>query len=105
MSVRPSEWRRGACLLLAVILGAVLHKDLEEVGGKVLVERLGELVDGRGHLETLLKDPALALDAHILGPLDVAVKGSAGRKSLADACKRERGDAAILVVNVLLKCE
>lgn len=52
---------------------------------KVLVEGTCELVERRGHLEALLEDAALALDAHDLGPLDEAVEVLLGRKRAADA--------------------
>jgi len=51
---------------------------------KVLVEGTCELVERRGHLEALLEDAALALDAHDLGPLDETVEVLLGRKSAAD---------------------
>jgi hypothetical protein len=51
---------------------------------KVLVEGTCELVERRGHLEALLEDAALALDAHDLGPLDEAVEVLLGRKGAAD---------------------
>ena len=38
----------------------------------VLLESLGELVDGGGHLETLHEDALLSLNANVLGPLDEA---------------------------------
>lgn len=45
-----------ALLLGLLVLGLVLHEQLEELGGLVLVERLAELVDGRGHLQPLHQD-------------------------------------------------
>ena len=51
---------------------------------EVLVEGAGELVERRWHLEALLEDAALALDAHDLGPLDEAVEVLLGRKGAAD---------------------
>ena len=38
----------------------------------VLINGPGELVDGRRELEALVKDAALALQAHVLRPLDKA---------------------------------
>jgi hypothetical protein len=52
--------------------GAVLVQQGEDAGGLVLADGLGELVDGRGDLEALVEDGALALDADVLGPLDEA---------------------------------
>lgn len=51
---------------------------------KVLVEGTGELVKCRGHLEPLLEDAALALDAHDLGPFDEAVEILLGRQRTTD---------------------
>ena len=59
-------------LLLLLGLGAVLVKELEQLGSSVLVESVGELSDGRGDLETLVEDNLLALKANIFGPLDEA---------------------------------
>mmetsp|Transcript_11703 Transcript_11703/g.53113 ORF Transcript_11703/g.53113 Transcript_11703/m.53113 type:complete len:324 (+) Transcript_11703:79-1050(+) len=80
--------RRGgdeALLLLRVILGAVLHEELEELGGEVLVEGVVELLDGGGNLEALLENAPGSLDANVLGPLDVAVQRRLGLERLADA--------------------
>ena len=52
---------------------------------EVLVEGAGELVERRWHLEALLEDAALALDAHDLGPLDKPVQVFLGRQRAADA--------------------
>ena len=59
-------------LLLLLGLGAVLVKELEQLGSSVLVEGVGELSNGRGDLETLVEDNLLALKANIFGPLDEA---------------------------------
>lgn len=40
----------------------------------VLVQGLGELVDSRRDLDTLLEDGTLALDAHVARPLHVSAK-------------------------------
>jgi hypothetical protein len=74
-----------ALLLLRVILGAVLHEELEELGGEVLVEGVVELLDGGGNLEALLENAPGSLDANVLGPLDVAVQRRLGLERLADA--------------------
>jgi hypothetical protein len=52
---------------------------------EVLVEGAGELVERRRHLEALLEDATLALDAHDLGPLDESVQVLLGRQRAADA--------------------
>jgi hypothetical protein len=52
---------------------------------KVLVQGLCELVQGRGHLEPLVKHPALPLNAYILGPLHKPVQVLLGRKGASDA--------------------
>lgn len=49
-------------------LGLVLDEQLEEFSSLVLVKGLGELVDSRGHLQTLKKNLLLSLDANISGP-------------------------------------
>ena len=51
---------------------------------EVLVQGTGKLVQRRRHLEALLEDTALALDAHDLGPLDEPVQVLLGRKRTAD---------------------
>ena len=51
----------------------------------VLVEGAGELVECLGHLEALLEDAALALDAHDLGPIDKPVEVLLGRQGATDA--------------------
>lgn len=47
---------------------------MDETYTKVLVKGTSELVDCWGHLELLLEDAALALDAHDPGPLPEAVE-------------------------------
>lgn len=51
-------------------LGAVFVEKSEDSHGLVLAQSLGELIDRRGDLKTLVQDSALALDADILGPSD-----------------------------------
>lgn len=70
-------------LLLLLGLGAVLVEQLEEVGGGVLVKGVGELGDRGGHLQALVKDNLLALEADILGPLDEAREVTRGLDVLA----------------------
>ena len=50
--------------------GAVGVEELENGGSLVLGEGLGKLVDHRGDLKALVEDGALALEAHVSGPLD-----------------------------------
>ena len=52
---------------------------------QVLVQRLGKLVDGGRHLQSLVQDSALSLKTHILGPLDEPVEILLERKGTADA--------------------
>merc|ERR1740139_653655 len=52
--------------------GAVLVGKFEHGGGFVSVDGVGELVDRRWDLQTLVKNGTLALDAHVLRPLDEA---------------------------------
>ena len=70
-------------LLLLLGLGAVLVEELEELGRGVLVEGVRELGDGRGHLEALVEDDLLALQADIFGPLDEAGQVTDGLDVLA----------------------
>lgn len=49
----------------------------------VLVKSLGELVDAGGHLQTLLEHSALALNAHVARPLDVAAEVALGGEDVA----------------------
>ena len=62
-------------------LGAVLVQELEELDSGGLVKGLRELVQARGDLQAGLEDAALALDAHVLGPLDVAAEVNLGANS------------------------
>ena len=71
-------------LLLDAGLGAVLVDELEQLGGSVLVQDLGELVQSWGNLETLVQDLALTLEANIFGPLDIAGKILDGLDILTD---------------------
>mmetsp|Transcript_27363 Transcript_27363/g.49703 ORF Transcript_27363/g.49703 Transcript_27363/m.49703 type:complete len:312 (+) Transcript_27363:60-995(+) len=65
----------GSSLLDALFLGSssfgtVLIEKRKHSHGLVLVNGLGKLVNGGGHLQTLVQDRTLTLDAHVLGPLD-----------------------------------
>jgi len=57
-------------LLLLLTLRTVLVKELEELSGSVLVQSMRELCNGRGNLQTLIKDNLLALKTDIFRPLD-----------------------------------
>jgi hypothetical protein len=50
----------------------------------VLVQSLGELVNGRRGLQALVQNTALTLETHVLGPLDVASNVSAGQSITTD---------------------
>ena len=65
-------------LLLLLGLGAVLVKELEQLSGSVLVESVRELGNSRGHLEALVEDDLLALQADVLRPLDEACQVGLG---------------------------
>ena len=52
---------------------------------EVLVKVAGELVECRGHLEALIEDAALALDAHDLGPVDEPVQVLLWQQGATDA--------------------
>lgn len=78
--------RGQALLLLPLALGLVLVQQLEERAGRGRVRRQPELVDRRRDLEALQQDLPLALQAHVLGPLDVTRQVHAARQHiLADA--------------------
>lgn len=67
-------------------LRTVLVQQIEDTGGLVLSNGLGELVDGRRDLKTLVKDGTLTLDAHVLGPADEAAEvTSSGADVSSDA--------------------
>mmetsp|Transcript_28061 Transcript_28061/g.61136 ORF Transcript_28061/g.61136 Transcript_28061/m.61136 type:complete len:267 (-) Transcript_28061:41-841(-) len=67
-------------------LGTVVVEELEDGGCLVLAKRLGELIDGRGDLETLVEDGTLTLEADVLGPLHEAGKiTAAGADCATDA--------------------
>lgn len=73
-------------LLLLLGLRAVRGEHLEELNSVVLLEGVVELSDARGDLKTLHEDGALALEAHVRGPLDIAAEIALGREDvLADA--------------------
>jgi len=57
-------------LLLGLVLGRVLLGELKELSSGLLVQSLAELVDARGHLESLLENSALSLEFDVLGPSD-----------------------------------
>jgi len=61
-----------ASFLLLFGLRAVLVQELEELGRGVLVESVLKLCDRGRDLEALVEDDLLALEAHVLGPLDEA---------------------------------
>lgn len=67
-----------ALTLLDLGLGPVLVQELEQLGGGVLVQGVGELSDGRGDLETLVEDDLLALKENVFGPFDETGQVSLG---------------------------
>lgn len=71
-------------LLVGLSLGLVLVQQAEQVGGSVLVQGAGELVDGRRDLQAALQDGALALEADVLGPADHAGQVALGLDIVAD---------------------
>jgi hypothetical protein len=72
------------CLLLLLRLGAVSVEQLEEVGGGVLVQGVGELANGRWDLQALVEDDLLALQTNVFGPLDEAGQVTRRLDVLAD---------------------
>ena len=71
-------------LLLDLSLRAVLVEELESLRGGVAVQSVLELGDRWRHLEAHVQDLLLALQAHILGPLDEAREVALGLDVLAD---------------------
>jgi len=71
--------------LLDLGLGAVLVGQFEELRGQVLIEDVGELVDCRGYLQTLVEDPLLALETNIFGPFNIAGEIALGLDILTNA--------------------
>jgi hypothetical protein len=65
-------------MYLASSLRSLAAKGLREGLTLILVDGLGELVDGGGHLESLHEDALLSLDADVLGPLDEAGQVASG---------------------------
>jgi len=61
-----------AGLLDLLGLGLVLGQELEDLGGLVGINSVGELVDGWWDLKSLEQDALLSLDAHVLGPFHEA---------------------------------
>ena len=74
-----------ANLLLLLGLALVLVEEAEQLGGRVLVEDVLELGDGRGNLEALVEDDLLALEADVFGPLDEPGEVGRGLDGLADS--------------------
>jgi len=72
---------------LLCLLGfrGVLSEHLEELGGLVLVNGVGELSNGWGNLKALHKDGLLSLNADILGPLDKTGEVSLGLDVTTDS--------------------
>lgn len=71
-------------LLLLDSLGvrSVLVQEGEESHGFVLSNGLGELVNGRRHLEALVQDGSLTLDADITRPLNESGEIATGRANV-----------------------
>jgi hypothetical protein len=65
-------------VLLLNGLGAVLGQELEEVDSEVLVGSAGELRNDGRNFQALLEDGALALEAHVRGPADIAAQVTLG---------------------------
>ena len=59
-------------LFLLLSLGAVLVQKFEELSSGVLVESVRELGNCRWHLQALVEDDLLALQADILRPFNEA---------------------------------
>lgn len=71
--------------LLNLGFRAVLVQELEELSSRVLVQGLGELVNGWRHLQALVNDLLLALKTDVSGPLDETGHIALGLNVLANA--------------------
>jgi len=71
--------------LLLLSLWTVLVQKLEQLGGCLLVQSLGELVDWWRDLQPGLQNGLLPLEADILGPFDKVAQVPLGLDVLADA--------------------
>jgi len=56
--------------LFLVSLRLILSKQFKKLGSLVLLESIGELVDGGGHLQSLHQDSLLSLDSNVARPFD-----------------------------------
>lgn len=65
-------------------LRTITVNQVEKVGGSVLIQSVGELIDGRGDLHTHAKDLALALETDVTRPFDEAGKITLGLDGLAN---------------------
>lgn len=65
-------------LSLLSVLGLDLSEEVQEGGGLISVDSLGELVDGGGDLQSLEKNSLLSLEQDVLGPSNVSSKVSSG---------------------------
>jgi len=72
-------------LLLGLVLWRVFSGELEKLGGGLLVQGLGELVDAWGHLESLLENGALSLELDVFWPSNESGEVSFWLDVLADA--------------------
>lgn len=72
-------------LLLLLGLWPVLVGQLEQLCGGLAVQSLGELVDCRGNLQTLVEDGALPLQADVTRPFHKACQITLGLDILSDA--------------------
>lgn len=70
-------------LLFDLGLRTVLVEELEELGGGVLVEGVGELRDSGGNLQALVENDLLALKTDVFWPLDEAGEVGGGADVLA----------------------
>jgi hypothetical protein len=77
-------------LLGSLVLWPILEQHLEEGEGCILVESLGEAVQGRGHLQALVQHPPLPLDAHVLGPPHKSVHVLLGWRAGSHSCEIAR---------------
>ena len=74
----------GAKLNAVAARGCSLVQHLEQLCSRRLVERAGELRDGRRGLQAVVQDGALALQPDVLGPLHVTAEVANGLQVVAD---------------------
>jgi len=90
-------------LLLSSVFWSVLLSKLEESSGSLSVKGVGELVDHRWDLQSLLKNSLLSLKSNVFGPSDESSKVSFRLDILTDSeVLRSLFEERVLLFNLLL---